>query len=58
MSDIGWCRIIAEHLKNAEKENVTITIENLLLYNTRLLNLGNGISNVRGRKNSKCTLLF
>lgn len=32
MSDIGWCRIIAEHLKNAERENVTITIENLLLY--------------------------
>lgn len=43
----GWCRIIAEHLKNAERENVTITIENLLLYNTRLLNLGNG-------RNFKC----
>lgn len=47
MSDIGWCRIIAEHLKNAERKNVTITIENLLLYNTRLLNLGNG-------RNFKC----
>lgn len=32
MSDIGisWRRIIVEHLKNAEKENVMITIENLL----------------------------
>lgn len=32
MGDIGTsrCRIIVEHLKNAERENVTITIENLL----------------------------